>query len=168
MNPNPPDVFGSVPVDARLIRWEAPTQSLCTYDEWMPEEFGNMLVGDGYWLRATAAGRVSYPALDDLDSMDIRVSLPKAGWSIIGNPFSYNFPWESAKVTDGIETISLTEARTRLWLNSIGLWWNSDTQSLCEVGMPDDYAISNQLLPWHGYWVHVTKDSIALILESQQ
>ncbi len=167
VDPTPTSVFGSIPIDGSLYRWDAATQSILLYDTWSPEAFGNMLLTDGYWLVTDAAGTISYPGLDDNDAMDVWVSLPKAGWAIIGNPFSTEFTWENAKVVDGNVTISLQQAaKTEGWLNSFGFWWDGSTQSLCDFGIPEDFASTGVLQAWHGYWVQSYVDKIALILES--
>jgi len=167
VDPAPTSVFGSTAIDGCLYRWEAATQSLFIYDTWTPEMFGNMLLTDGYWLQTGADTTVSFTGLNDNNSMDVWVSLPKAGWALIGNPFNAEFTWANAKVVDGNVTISLQQAaKTEGWLNSQGFWWDSTTQSLNDFGIPDDWVPYETLLPWHGYWVQSYVDKIALILES--
>jgi len=165
--PDPPTVMGSIPIDAKLYRWDAATQSLVAYDEWMPEGFGNMLLTDGYWLQASSAQTISYTGLDDNDSMDVWISLPKAGWTLFGNPFTYSFPWTDAKVLDGNVTVSMADAvHTHGWLQPLGYWWDSSTQSLLTYGLPDDWPDTDTLLAWHGFWIQTNVDKIALIFES--
>jgi hypothetical protein len=166
LDPDPAAVFGSIPIDGVLIRWDAATQSSHAYDEWDPDYFGNVLIGEGYWLTTASGASSSYQGLTDTDSMDIWISLPKAGWNLIGNPFSYEYTWGDAKVTDGNETISLAEARDRGWLVSVATWWDASAGSSRDVGCPDDWCYTDLLLPWHGYWVRSNIDKIALILEA--
>ena len=168
LEPEPTTIFGAIPIDGRLFRWNAPTQSLIAYEAVWPETFGNMLLTDGYWINMDSGEPFSYDGLDDTDSMDVLISLPKAGWTMIGNPFSYNFPWVNNKVTDGNQTITIRDASQygANWLYSVGYWWDSSTQSLVEVGLPEDYSNSQEMLPWHGYWVLSNIDKIGLILES--
>ena len=176
LNPDPskphyqlPGVFGSIPVDGRLYRFDAATQGLYAYDEWAepPTTFGNMLLADGYWLKADSGGNISYSGLNDNDAMDVWVSMPRTGWILMGNPFSYSFPWQNAKVTDGNVTVDIeTAARTNGWLESVGYWFNNQTQGLIEIGLPDDYSPSDTLQPWHGYWFRSKVDKIALIFPS--
>lgn len=168
LEPSPPTMFGAIPIDYRLFRWDAPTQSLITYDELSPEDFGNMLLTDGYWINMDSVDSFSYDGLDDTDSMDVLISLPKAGWTMIGNPYSYNFPWANNKVTDGNQTITITDASQygANWLYSVGYWWDSSTQSLVDVGLPEDLPTTEEMTPWHGYWVQSNIDKIGLILES--
>lgn len=167
VDPTPTTVFGTIDIDGRLTRWDAAVQGQFIYDAWSPEQFGNMLLTDGYWLDTDADGTISYSGLDDNNSMDVWVSLPKAGWSLIGNPFDSEFTWANAKVVDGNVTISLQQAaKTEGWLNSQGYWWDNSTQGLCDFGIPDDWVPYETLLPWHGYWVQSYVDKIALIFES--
>ena len=167
LDPDPTAVFGSIPVDTKLYRLDAATQSMILYDVWTPDIFGNMLLTDGYWLLADAADSFTYSGLDDNDSMDVWISLPVAGWTLMGNPFSYDYTWANAKVTDGNITVSMTDAsRSQSWLSSIGYWFDNNTQSMLDIGIPDDYPSTEALPPWHGMWVQSNRDKIALIFES--
>lgn len=168
LNPDPAAVFGTVPIDGLLIRWDAATQSSRAYDEWDPGYFGNVLIGEGYWITTASGASSTYQGLTDTDSMDIWISLPKAGKNLIGNPFSFDYLWANAKVTDGNETVSLATAAAapRSWINTVAIWWDAPAGSSRDVGLPDDYAYTDYLHPWHGYWVTSNIDKIALILES--
>ena len=168
--PSPVNILpGGLQISNLLYRYDAATQSQIRYDEFQPDLFGNMLLGDGYWLLSyeTETLPYSYQALNDTDAMDIWVSLPKAGWAMIGNPFSYNFPWENAKVTDGNVTVSMQiAAKTNYWLNSIMYRFDAEHQSQIWVGIPDDFQEENELLPKQGYWINSFQDKLALILEA--
>lgn len=167
IDPAPASVLPPIPLDQMLYRWDAATQSLVYYDSWLLEQYGNMLLTDGFWLVTDAPQTISYAGLDDNNSMDVWISLPKAGWAIIGDPFDREYTWENAKVVDGNVTISLQQAaKVEGWLNSSGYWWDSSTQSLCDFGIPDDFPSFETLQAWHGYWVQSYVDKIALILES--
>ena len=167
LNPAPADIFGSIPIHYMLTRWNADTQSWITYNKFSPGPFGNMLIGEGYWMKTSSSGQsIAYQGLTDTDTMDIWMSLPISGWNVIGNPFSFNYTWANAKVTDGNETISVSEAKTRGWLNSKMNWWDGSIQSWRTVGIPGDFANVQALYPWHGYYLKSNVDKIALILES--
>lgn len=170
INPAPTSVFPTgLRVDGYLYRWDAATQSQIMYDEWSPDVFGNMLLGEGYWLSVdtTVATSYSCSGLNDTDIMDIWISLPKSGFTMIGNPFSYNFPWANAKVTDGNVTVSMeVAAKTNNWLQSIAWGWDSPTQSQFDMGIPADWPTEDFLRAGNGYWVVSYQDKLALILES--
>ncbi|MBP6963173.1 MAG: hypothetical protein KBC96_02085 [Armatimonadetes bacterium] len=167
VDPDPLVVMNGIDIDGKLTRWDAATQSLYQYDLWTPEVFGNMLLTDGYWVQSDSPGTISYAGLDDNNSMDVWISLPKAGWSLIGNPFNRDFTWADAKVVDGNVTVSLQDAAyTNNWLSSVGMWWDAGTQSLYDIGLPDDWPYTETMQAWHGYWIQSNVDKIALILES--
>lgn len=167
IDPAVASVLPPIPLDGNLYRWDAATQGLKMYDSWNPEDYGAMLLTDGFWLVTDSAQTISYAGLDDNNTMDVWISLPKAGWAMIGNPFNRDYTWADAKVVDGNVTISLLQAaKTEGWLESYGYWWDSSTQSLCDFGIPEDFMSTDILLPWHGYWVQSYVDKIALILES--
>ncbi len=164
----PPDGSG---IDGRMFRYNAATQSLVPYDAWLPELFGNALLTDGYWLLVPggSAEQFAFEGITDNNTTDMWISLPKAGWALIGHPFSYSVDWLTVQVTDGTKTISMeAAAKTEdpAWLQSIGFWWNSELQGLRTLGLPGDpdWPESEALTPWHGYWIMTYKDNLALIV----
>lgn len=171
LDPDPVSVFGSVEViDSRLSKWNAALQGAEMYDAFDPELFGNVLLTDGYWLKNTTYSdeTVSFSGLDDNDTMDIWISLPRKGWTMIGYPFSYPFLWSNAKVTDGNTTKSLRDASQwgANWMCSVGYGWDEVHQGAFDVGVGDDFPLEDSLRPWHGYWIRSNKDKLALILDS--
>ena len=167
LDPAPADIFGSIPIHYKLTRWNADTQSWIPYSQFSPGSFGNLLIGEGYWMKMSSSGQsINYQGLTDTDAMDIWISLPKAGFNLIGNPFSFNYAWANAKVTDGNETVSISVAKSRGWLNSRMNWWDGPNQSWRTVGIPTDFPYTDVLYPWHGYYLKSYVDKIALILES--
>ena len=166
LEPAPATVFGSVPIHLKLMRWNADTQSWISYSQFNPAQFGNILIGEGYWMKTTTAQPVNYQGLTDTDAMDIWISLPQAGWNLIGNPFPFNYTWANAKVTDGNETISMASAKSRGWLKSKMDWWDGEYQSLRTCGISTDFPYTQELYPWHGYYLKSNIDKLALILES--
>ncbi|MCX6376184.1 MAG: hypothetical protein NTU88_09185, partial [Armatimonadetes bacterium] len=153
IDPAPSSVFSGITVDGTLYRWEGTLQSTLMYDMWQPDKFGNLLLNEGYWLLSDAELPYSYQGLNDTDSMDIWISLPKAGW---------------AKVTDGNVTVSMQVAsKVNNWLNSTAYWWDAQLQSGRDLGIPEDWPTSLNMRPKHGYWVNTNVDKLALILESE-
>lgn len=162
-----------------LYRWDASNQGLEMFDSFVPESFGNLCIGEGYWLQLFPEDTlpISYEGFTFNDSLDTWVSLPKAGWTIIGQPFSYPvdpiadpYPWADVLVTDGIETRTMDEATLcpSPWLDSMAYWWDSEHQGLVDMGTPDAWASNTSLWAWHGYWVQSYKDNLALIFPARQ
>jgi hypothetical protein len=172
INPDPQVIFAGQDFtmgDNQLLRWDAATQTQYVLDTWAPWNFGSALLSDGYILMLPTGGSYSYDTLSDVDSMDTWISLPKQGWSLIGNPYSYPYPWENAKVTDGNVTVSMqVAAKTNNWLQSIGFWWNAAEQSQYDIGIPEDWSSTSDMPVKHSIWIWTWVDKIALILEAQQ
>ncbi len=162
-DPSPESVFAGIPIDGNLYRWEAASRSLMIYDAWSPESYGGILLGDGHWLQTTAPATISYEGR--YQANDQWISLPSVGWTLIGQPFNYSTPWANVKVHNGKSVLSMHDA-TRLegWMNSVGYWWDSATQGLCDLGLEEDFAYHTTLQPWHGYWVESYVDNLSLII----
>ncbi len=164
VDPTPESVFSGIDIDSRLSRWDNPTQSLILYDSWSPEAFGDINVESGYWLESSTAGTISYQGYPSAATTR-DIPLPKAGWAIIGCPFTSEKLWSNTLVRRGTETVPMvTAAHTNGWMNSMGYWWDTSTRSLCDFGLPEDFAPTETLQPWHGYWVQTHVDDITLTL----
>ncbi len=88
LDPAPGSVFAGYL--GGLIRWD-PLKSggaaYVFYDEFMPEEFGNILLVTATGSsRICRSGTVTYSGADV--SGDHWISLPKAGWTLVGYPNS--------------------------------------------------------------------------------
>lgn len=161
--PSPSSVFGGMTIDAALYQWDNRTQSLIGYDDWTPESFGRIFRGDGYWLVADSAHQLDVTVYGNTSS-NFLIALPKAGWTLFGNPFDSERPWGSFLVTDGLEAKTLASAaQAGAWLNSIGYWWDSSVQSLYDIGLPEDFPSTEIMRPWHGYWLQTHVDDLSLI-----
>jgi len=161
VDPAPATVMGSIPIDGLLIQWDRPTQSSRAYDEWDPDFFGNMSLDQGYWLTVDSPRTINYQAYGGYAGSRDQ-SLPKAGWNIIGCPFPTEHKWADMRITNGTTTVSLEQARDNGWLNSVGIWWDSEYQSSRDVGLPDDYCFTDYLQPWHGHWLRTFVDNLTL------
>ena len=187
----PPDVLdelvgGGTGLDGRLTRWDACGQGTLAWDSQDAQtqaEFGNLLLGDGYWLYVDpgVTGSISYSGVTENDGIDMFISLPRAGWTLIGFPYStpralqdppyYSgdpYLWENVKVTDGLTTKSMQDASLlgAGWISSVAIWWDSARQGSLDLGVPDDACSSDTMIAWHGYWVRTLKDNLGLILEA--
>lgn len=169
----------------KLSRWDSAKQQYVIFDEHRPASFGNLSVGDGYAINLIMrdSSRVSFNGISENDTADMWISLPKAGWTLIGYPHSYPSPdpypgppyyvgtpyyWADVKVTDGIETKSLRDASQygANWLSSVALWYDNTSGREVTLGLPDDNPDEQSLIGWHGYWVRTYKDDLALIFEA--
>lgn len=162
--PTPGAVFGSIPIDNSLLGWNNRTQGPLVYDAWSAETFGDIMRASGYWLMAQESHPLSVTVYGG-GSSDFLISMPAAGWTLLGNPSQSPIPWADALVSNGLEVEPMfTASHTRGWLNSMGFWWDASTQGLYDFGLAEDYVSCNTLEPWHGYWVQTHTDSLYLLI----
>lgn len=176
LTPDPASVFASYSdsgtgltgmdaIDGNLDRWD-PVAGLVGYAEISPAEFGNMLLGDGFWVfrNGTDTGTVSYQGVDV--SGDHWISLPKAGWTLIGYPNNTptSVDYSNLLVTNGIKTDSMTDAAyTDGWISDTAYSW-SPTAGLGTVGLPDAFPDTTTMTTMRGYWIFTNVDNLALIV----
>ena len=55
-----------------------------------------------------------------------------------------------------------TAAKTNGWLSSVAWGWDNTSQSLTDVGLPEDWPTTEYLQPWHGYWVQTFTNGVTL------
>ena len=167
INPDPAVVFAGNVINNQLYRQDAATQCSSMYDVWAPWDFGGILLADGYQLISAVPGSYTYDTLGDVDSMDVWISLPKQGWTLLGNPYSYPYSWENVKVTDGNVTVSMqTAAKTNNWLQSVGFFYNASEGTTYGIGIAEDFQDTTDMPIRHGIWIWTEVDKIALILEA--
>jgi hypothetical protein len=134
------------------------------YYESAPGIFGNLNTNEGYWLYVASPYTISYQAYGGTAAQR-KISLPSAGWAIVGCPFQRDVNWEDIMVTNGGATVSMqTATKTNNWLNSTGYWWDSSSQSLYDIALPEDWPYTTQMHPWHGYWVQSYVNDLTLTL----
>lgn len=151
-------------LDSRLYRWESCSQSLMCFDMWNPTPFGALLMSDGYWLQLDTAWPVKYSA--KTSTLDQWVSVCRPGWVLMGHPSGNGVPWADCHVHNGGEIKTLYDASGygAGWLDSVGYWWDNSTQSLLDIGLPDDFPTTTDLKPWHGYWFHWNHGAKAVLI----
>lgn len=183
----PPDVLDELVgsgtgLDNKLTRWDTNRQSMIAWDSTNDQakaDFGNLLPGDGYGVRVgPGAPSIYFSGVTGNDSIDMFINLPKAGWTVIGFPYSSPVPisdypyysgdpylWENVKVTDGLTTKSLLDASqyNAHWVCSLAVWWDSVGKGFLRVGTSDDNGDSESMIAWHAYWVKSYKDDLGLI-----
>lgn len=178
LTPDPGSVFASYTdsgtgltgmdaIDGNLYRWDPIAGGLVGYAEISPADFGNMLLGDGFWVfrNGTDTGTCSYQGVDV--SGDHWISLPKAGWTLIGYPNNTptSVDYSNLLVTNGIKTDSMTDAAyTDGWISDTGYFWNNSAGGLGTVGLADAFPDTTLLNTQQGYWIYTNVDNLALIV----
>lgn len=171
LNPAPADVFasaGGTPfIDGKLYRWDSVNGSMEQWDEFS-STFGNILLGDGYWLFKDSAGDANVTFSSVEVNGDHWISLPRTGWNLIGYPNSNpaSATYESLKVTNGIETLDIAAAAApaKAWVSASAYWWDNAAGSMKSVGIPDEFPDKESLEKNEGYWFYTNQDNLALIV----
>jgi len=179
-NPDPMAVFTGINVVNTLSRYDAPTQTGILYDDLDPAAFGNILLGDGYWLLSDGTYTVSYDGVPDGvpdgsgNMTDMWVSLPGAqldpddagGWHLIGQPFNHDTNvMANLSLTDGTTLKSWEDAVAAGWCEGVMTAFDASIQTGTTVGF--DLADDDHLRPAKGYWFLTFKDNLALIIPAQ-
>lgn len=137
-DPDPQNVFGAAidGIDGLLSRLD-PMSGGVSYDSFDPDLFGNILLGDGFWLWSISGSQqLSYEGVESgvPDSTgkktDMWISLPGAGnegaWHFVGVPFAQDVPVDSGA---GIgDLISFTDGTyVKNWDEAVGAGWVDST-----------------------------------------
>lgn len=190
INPAPESVYSQFDLmfTTALLRFDGPTQSQIPYDPWAtpPTVFGNVLLGDGYWVGDPDAHKIIYDGVPDGvpdgsgNKTDMWISLPgeqadgqdNGGWHLIGQPFNHdtaidfgNLNGENIKFTDGTTMKTWDEAVQANWVADSALFFDGVSQSQKSTGYffnEDDHFRAG-----HGYWVQTKKDNLAMIIPAQ-
>jgi len=163
-----PVVFGRTPpeVDGRLYRWESANQSQYMWDIWSEPngQFGGMALGDGYWMWLDGVWNFSYSAKKSW--LDQWVAACQPGWVQMGHTCNEDIPLVQVSLHDGGQIKPIREASQwgDGWIQSIGFWWDNTTQSQYDIGLPEDWAFTDTLYPWHGYSYLMFEGTKSLIM----
>ncbi|MEN6356766.1 MAG: hypothetical protein ABFD83_06745 [Armatimonadota bacterium] len=181
INPEPSAVFNGLDFEngsPSLSRFDAVTKGMVTYDYWSQPDaaFGGILLGDGYQVWNDGAGSgtntISDYIADGVPSAglktDMWISLPKAGWSLIGVP--YNTPVVIEQETG--EPIYFTDGKQMLrWDAAVGAGWLGDNiQRFNGAGWTlsgFQYVDEDQLTPGKGYYIYTNIDNLAMVIKAQ-
>lgn len=184
VDPAPLSVFaGAIDgIDGNLTRND-PAAGGITWDSLGGDEaFGNVLLGDGYWLYQNSEGEstISYEGLPDgipdvnNNETDMWISLPGAGngnggWHIIGNPFNHDVSVDSGAGTG--DKIFFTDGTTvKTWGEAVDAGWVSDVMTGNDPatgGINVQYnglGDTDKLSAGKGYWLQTIKDNLAMII----
>jgi len=179
-NPDPYEVLATsgIEPDGNLTRWNTATNGYRAYDAGLPELYGGMLIGDGFWLNGNSSMVITYDAIpdgipDDSGTMtDIWISLPGRGLGtggkhLVGTPFAHNVDTDSdggnnlgdrIKFTDGTQLLSWGDAADAGWVAYTFQYWTG-------VGYRDlSYDSGEQMYAGRAYWVGTAKDNLAMII----
>ena len=186
-NPNPMVVFAGADPEYNLYRWDAPTQNPFYFEQ--GGEFGNILLGDGYYLsNGGSAASISYDGVPDgvPDSggimTDMWISLPGkqtdafvdppdgGGKHLIGQPFDHDTPTngpgatgDNIWFTDGTTLKTWEEAYNADWVQSAMEYWDAPTQNPMTMTY-QGWGNDDTLRAKTAYWLFTKKDNIALII----
>jgi len=181
-NPDPLSVFAGAPdgIDGVLTRVD-PTNGNITYDGFDPAGFGNVLLGDGYWLFQSGGGTISYDGVPDGvpdgsgNMTDMWISLPGnqadagaeppsgGGWHLIGQPFNHDTnAVGNLYFTDGSSMKTWEDAVAASWVDAAFIGANASTGGF-NVQF-DGFGDDDHLRATHGYWIRTYKDNIALVI----
>lgn len=185
-NPDPLSVFAGAAdgIDGLLSRYD-PSSGTVGYDSLDPSLFGNVLLGDGFWLNVYSAGHqvLNYTGVPDgvpdgTGAMtDMWISLPgggagTGGWQLIGQPFAHDTVVDSGAGTG--DKIFFTDGTTlKNWSEAVAATWVADKISGYDAGTGifdvqyDGLGATDTLQAGHGYWLLTYKDNLALIIPAQ-
>ena len=167
-NPSPAALFNPVDLTNALFAWDNDTQSFKAYKSTDPTAFGKMSPNEGYALVATAPIALSYPGVPP-GATDVRISIPKTGWSLIGQPFTNATLWTDVMVTDGTQTLTLQGAINAGWIGRIAFTWDTASGIWGYVGTgARGSRFDDSLRPWHAYWITTYRDNLAIIIPAAE
>ncbi len=172
-NPNPLSVLSNFDTGDglanRLRRFEPLSQQWLTWDPNAPQRFGGLLVGEGYQLQSANSLPIQFEGVP-FNAIDIWLSLPRQGYTVVGHPFDAPVPWETVKVVDGLQALNMfTAARVQSppWLDSRATYFDNLSQTSRTMGLPTDNPDSVLMEPWLGYRVETFRDQLALIVSNR-
>jgi hypothetical protein len=161
----------------RLMRWDgtATPPAFKYYSTGLgAAAFGKILLGTGYFLKNDSGADI-YWAYEGVPNgvpdgsqkkTDMWISLPKAGYNMIANPFIDEIVWANCLMTDGNVTVTVTVAKAAPYS-----WWTGNLQYWDPGATPPSYknvvltglGVKN-LSAYKGYVLKTTVDNLALIV----
>ena len=120
------------------------------YGYWLAD---SVWKGEGYWLAAVETLDVDIEGTAQIDTEVVEVSV---GWNLIGMPFVQEIPKYNISVKWGETIFDLVTAVSNGWVLDV-LY----TYSAGDTG----YILSDNLVPWSGYWFSALTDSVELLID---
>ena len=171
----PESVLSGASLDGYLSRFDAAGGSDVTYSAWAPEEFGGMLLGEGYWLSSDTTADYTYSGLDNgVPSAGVKtdmwISLPgnqydgldQGGWHLIGNPYAELVNKSNLYFTDGKDLLSWEDANSAGWVGGELQGFDGMYQSSYIISL--SWGDGDDLIPARGYYLQTFKDNLAMIV----
>lgn len=175
--------------NGKLLRYDAVNGGNLTY--MVQETFGKLLLGDGYMLNCTIAGKttITYTGVPNGvpdaggNKTDMWISLPGkqgdsntpfgGGWHLISTPYADDVPayyldefdnlfW-NISFTDGTQVLSWMDAADAGWVSDTMFGLTGGLASQCTYVSETDYIMKSG----KGYFLQTKKDNIAMIITAQ-
>ncbi|MBP97402.1 hypothetical protein CMK18_15740 [Candidatus Poribacteria bacterium] len=155
------DDIGSDNSPFKLFSYNSDLKSYKIY----PLDLGQVSLQDGhaYFVRLEA-DNIDIDVGGTINRKDKVLSLKKAGWHAIGNPFPVAVDTNSLKFatgTDPSDEKDFTSASDAGLIEPNLYSWRTG------IADPDQYqavTVSGQLEPWFGYWLRTLKDDVSLTI----
>lgn len=159
-DPDPATVFAGINIEGQLYRWVPEERRYAAYLSANPSDFGEAQAGVGYWLYLDTSQTISYVATGS--SVDT-ISLPAAGWSMIGHPRTTATPMGAFSVRDEIggTTLSLVAAWETGWI-ALPMYAYQPTGGYLTVGF-EPWRNLSTMEPWQGRWIATNQDTLSLL-----
>lgn len=155
----PYKVFGETPAFA-LALWST---DWLDYKVWstLPEikgdpGFDDVAPGVGYWIKSKEAKTIA-PIGKLVSTQEPFTVWLKAGWNLIGCPFTHSVAYSDLKVNRNGQITSLANAAANGIVNSYAWTYDRTTGAYKLVDAVKTGAIRN-MEPWHGYWIKAALD----------
>jgi len=163
VNPAPDSVLGGIELDGRVFCWDPIIGGVVMYDAFQPELFPRLHVSAGFWLLASSPSDLVVEVVgNNQPDVDMWVSLPGQGFSLIGHTFDYYTEADNCLVSDGTRVISIEEAVNNGWIDPVLYYWDNSSSGLRTIDI--GFEGVNDLEPWRGYWVKTSRPNLALII----
>jgi hypothetical protein len=156
-NPDPLVVFAGVNISGNLYRYE--TGGYIAYWDSDPDPFGDIKLGDGYWLFLDAAATISYTGCPGAGA--VAVDLPNQGWHLIGHTHQDRQLLANCEVRDKQtgEVKSLADAAVAGWISTPFYYYNGGSYVTCGF---EPWRGDDRLRPRTAYWLHTPRGSLEL------
>lgn len=180
-SPNPSLLFDGLDIDANLTKFDSMTQTEIRYSAASPEQFGNLLLAEGYKITnfSSAPVTIIYQGYEDGvpptiggPMTDMWVSLPGAsggtgGKHWIGQPFYHDTPIASMFVTNGITLTDVAGAVAKGWIDPLWTGFDAQTQTPFTVGLAAYGAQDTFFRACSMYEITTHQSNLALIIPGQ-